>query len=175
MNDEFDSHYQHLSKENIKRFLQTLYTLKNLKEQEEEAIPDEHRVIDYSSNLDEVNLPDAVTAFPRHKKIPEKKPMTRWEKFAKDKGIRKQKRGRMVYDEITKSWVPRYGKDSIKKIQDKTDVIREVKPGQDPYEDPFVKKKLEKKMAAEKQKYQEMRNKVESKGKERGKKKKKLE
>lgn len=36
--------------------------------------------------------------------------MTRWEKFAKDKGIlRKKKRSRMVFDEVVDDWVPRWG------------------------------------------------------------------
>lgn len=65
--------------------------------------------------------------------------MTRWERFAKDKGIRKRKRGRMVFDEIKKDWVPRWGAYSIKKNEKKANYIMEVKEGDDPYEDPFVK------------------------------------
>jgi regulator of ribosome biosynthesis len=70
----------------------------------------------------------------------------------------------MVFDEITKSWVPRYGKDSIKKIQEKQDIIREVKGGDDPKEDPFQKSALEKKLNKEKQQFREVRNKLEAKG-----------
>lgn len=70
----------------------------------------------------------------------------------------------MVYDEITKSWVPRHGHGSIKKIQDSVDIIREVKPGDDPNENPFEKKTLEKKLQKENQKFREVRNKLEAKG-----------
>jgi regulator of ribosome biosynthesis len=50
-----------------------------------------------------------ATKLPRAKRIPEPKPETRWEKFAKEKGIKKKKRERMVYDENTDQFAPRYG------------------------------------------------------------------
>ena len=45
----------------------------------------------------------------------------------------------MVYDEITKDWVPRHGAGSIKKIADKHNWLMEEKPkhreaGMNPYE-----------------------------------------
>lgn len=43
----------------------------------------------------------------------------------------------MVYDEITKDWVPRWGSNSVKKIQDDAEFIIEAKPGDDIYQDPF--------------------------------------
>jgi Uncharacterized protein involved in ribosome biogenesis len=150
--------------QNIRRLVQSLFSLKNKKDAELEQVPDEYQVIDFSQSQFDVTLPEVTTAFPRHKKIPEAKALTRWEKFAKEKGIKKKKRGRLVWDEITKSWVPRHGRGSIKKIQDSVDVIREVKPGQDPTEDPFEKKALEKKLEKEKQKFRELRNKAEAKG-----------
>lgn len=152
------------SAQNIKRIIQSFYAIKQKRDEEQEAVPDEYKVIEYEQSQYEIKLPDPVTVFPRHKKIPEKKALTRWEKFAQDKGIQNRKRGRMVWDEITKTWVPRYGKDSIKKIQDKVDIIREVKQGEDPNEDPFQKKSLEKKLAKEKQEFREVRNKLEAKG-----------
>jgi hypothetical protein len=70
----------------------------------------------------------------------------------------------MVFDDITKAWVPRHGRGSIKQIQDSVDVIREVKPGEDPNENPWDKKGLEKKLSQGKQRFQEIRNKMEAKG-----------
>merc|ERR1712110_1074888 len=41
-------------------------------------------------------LPQPETILPREKPIPKPKPLTRWQKFAQEKGIRKQKRSKMV-------------------------------------------------------------------------------
>jgi len=41
--------------------------------------------------------------------VPKPKPETRWEKFAKAKGIKKRKKDKLVYDEETQSWKRRYG------------------------------------------------------------------
>ena len=46
---------------------------------------------------------------PRQRPVPKPKPETRWERFAKEKGIEKKKRGRMVWDEAHKDWRPRWG------------------------------------------------------------------
>ena len=42
------------------------------------------------------------------------------------KGIVKHKRSRMVWDDITKDWVPRFGRGSIKKIEEDSNWIREA-------------------------------------------------
>ncbi|KAF2744084.1 ribosomal biogenesis regulatory protein [Sporormia fimetaria CBS 119925] len=55
-------------------------------------------------------LPAPITALPREKPIPEDKPPTKWELFAKKKGIKDKKReGKMVYDEASGEWVPKWG------------------------------------------------------------------
>ena len=59
---------------------------------------------DFDRNPYEVDLPEHISVLPRHKKIPDitKKKLTRWEKFAKEKGIKKlKKRSRMVWDELS--------------------------------------------------------------------------
>ena len=57
-------------------------------------------------------------ACPREKPLPKKKPMTKWEAFAKQKGINaKKKKSRMVWCEVTKSWKPRWGYMSAKKAK----------------------------------------------------------
>ncbi len=162
---KFEDKLQAISIMNIKKIIHSLYALKVKKDQTFEAIPDEHQVIDFGQSRYEVNLPKATTAFPRHKKIPEQQALTKWERFAKEKGIQKTKRSRMVFDEITKTWVPRWGPGSLKKIQDSVDIIREVKTGEDPNADPFEKKSKTKQLDKERQKYNELRNKMESKGK----------
>ncbi|KAF2222069.1 ribosomal biogenesis regulatory protein [Elsinoe ampelina] len=65
-----------------------------------------------SSDLTSVilTLPPPTTPLPREKHIPQPKPLTRWEEFAKKKGIQsKAKEGKLVYDEEKKEWVPKWG------------------------------------------------------------------
>jgi len=62
-----------------------------------------------------VELPAGETPFPRTKPLPPtEKPMTKWEKFAKEKGIKKRKRSKLVYDEQTDEWKRRHGYDRVK-------------------------------------------------------------
>ena len=61
---------------------------------------------------------DGPFACPREKPLPKKKAMTKWEAFAKQKGINaKKKKSRMVWCEVTKSWKPRWGYMSAKKAK----------------------------------------------------------
>ncbi|KAA8911581.1 hypothetical protein TRICI_003739 [Trichomonascus ciferrii] len=56
------------------------------------------------------NLPQPTTALPREKPLPKPKAPTKWERFAAEKGIQKKaKDGKLVYDEDTGSWVPKWG------------------------------------------------------------------
>jgi hypothetical protein len=54
-------------------------------------------------------LPAPTTVLPREKPVPKPKPPTRWEQFAKEKGIQKKKKERMVYDDQAKEWRPNWG------------------------------------------------------------------
>ncbi|KAF2684810.1 RRS1-domain-containing protein [Lentithecium fluviatile CBS 122367] len=56
-------------------------------------------------------LPQPTTPLPREKPIPADKEPTKWELFAKKKGIDKKKRdnGKMVYDDASGEWVPKWG------------------------------------------------------------------
>ena len=57
-----------------------------------------------------VLLPAPTTQLPREKPIPADKEPTKWELFAKKKGIQDKKRdGKMVYDEASGEWVPKWG------------------------------------------------------------------
>merc|ERR1719329_166202 len=81
---------------------------------------------------------------PREKPLPATMPKTRWEKFAEEKGIRKQKRSRLVFDDTVQDWVPRHGYKSKKQMEAKQNWCVEVKPGDDPHEDPFEKLRAQK-------------------------------
>ncbi|KAL8713593.1 MAG: hypothetical protein Q9220_002455 [cf. Caloplaca sp. 1 TL-2023] len=57
-----------------------------------------------------MTLPPPTTPLPREKPLPIEKEPTKWERFAAKKGIKDKKReGKMVYDEETKEWVPKWG------------------------------------------------------------------
>ncbi|KTW30634.1 hypothetical protein T552_00350 [Pneumocystis carinii B80] len=58
-----------------------------------------------------IELPEPVISLPREKPIPKSKPETKWEKFAKAKGIKSKSKieGKMIYDRNKKKWVPKWG------------------------------------------------------------------
>ncbi|KAJ9659183.1 Rhodanese- sulfurtransferase [Coniosporium apollinis] len=57
-----------------------------------------------------LNLPAPETRLPREKAVPAEKEPTKWEKFAQKKGIKdKKKEGKLVYDEASGEWVPKWG------------------------------------------------------------------
>ncbi|KAK2755510.1 Rhodanese- sulfurtransferase [Arachnomyces sp. PD_36] len=66
-----------------------------------------------------LTLPPPTTHLPRHKPLPTPKPPTKWELFARKKGIGKfrsklgaddtERRKKLVYDEASGEWVPRWG------------------------------------------------------------------
>ncbi|PNS17711.1 hypothetical protein CAC42_3106 [Sphaceloma murrayae] len=65
-----------------------------------------------SSDLTSVTLtlPPPTTRLPREKHVPAPKPLTKWQEFAKRKGIQAKPRdGKLVYDEEKKEWVPKWG------------------------------------------------------------------
>ena len=55
------------------------------------------------------DLPDATMVLPRAKPVPKPKPETRWQKFARERGIMNKKKNRMVFDEERQEWAPNWG------------------------------------------------------------------
>ena len=109
-----------------------------------------------------VELPEIEQIkIPREKPLPKERPPTKWEKFAKVKGITKRKREGMVWDESTESWIPRFGFKSAKNDKDRDWVI-EVNKNHTLGEDPYELKSKSKKKQIEKQQKQERRNKAEA-------------
>lgn len=91
-----------------------------------------------------VNLPKGQFQFPRDKPIPKERVPTKWEMYAKEKGIqKKKKRDRLVLDESTGEYIPRYGRGS-KNAADR-DVVIAHKEGMGSDYDPFSAKRQEKK------------------------------
>ncbi|KAI9230981.1 MAG: ribosome biogenesis regulatory protein-domain-containing protein [Piptocephalis tieghemiana] len=94
---------------------------------------------------------------PREKPIPKDKPLTRWEKFAKAKGIQNRKKSRMVFDEETGEYKPRWGYKGATEGKE-GDWLIEVPEGSDPMEDQYQKAREEKKGRVEKNQKRQRRN-----------------
>lgn len=107
-----------------------------------------------------------TTRLPRAKPVPKPKPLTRWEKFAKSKGITKKKKDRLVYDEATDAWVPKHGygrigttsREAKREGKVETDWAYELRPGDDPNVDHIERKTLEKQQRVLKNKMNQLGN-----------------
>ena len=153
------SNYKNLTESKINTALKQNYInfSKGLFEILKNQIGEEDENRDYDKEKDEIQLPKKIINLPRSLPIPKPKPMTKWEKYKKEKGITQRKRSRMVYSEIAKDWVPRWGKGSIKKIENETNwALEEKQFGVNPFE----QKNQEKKLLVQKQKIREMKNKI---------------
>ncbi len=103
-----------------------------------------------------VDLPGATTPLPREKPIPKEREPTKWEKFAKEKGIVKKRRDRLVFDEQSGEYLPRYGRNSVKSLE--RDVVLPHKESLGEGEDPFSAKRKEKKLRIKNEKKKHLRN-----------------
>lgn len=104
-----------------------------------------------------VELPEETLTIPREKPLPKAKPMTRWEKFAQEKGIEKKKRSKMVFDEATEEYKPRHGKGRIGE-EKKGPWLMVGSNGKAWNHDPYAEALDSKVSAKAKQKMQEDRN-----------------
>lgn len=74
-------------------------------------------------------FPPPATLLPREKPLPKPKPLTKWERFANEKGISHKKKEKDVWDDERQEWVPRWGR--FGKNKDKEEQwLHEVKPGE---------------------------------------------
>ncbi|KAJ3413616.1 Rhodanese- sulfurtransferase [Chytridiales sp. JEL 0842] len=137
--------------------------LKELTEENTQALFDKLFSLPIQTNDDGVFavLPEQTTLIPRAKPVPSDKAMTRWEKFAKAKGIQKKSRSRKEYDEAKGEYRPRYGyagkDDSVP-----DDWLMEVPGSADPMENQHQKAKAEKQARVSKNKQKQSRNISES-------------
>merc|ERR1712241_416313 len=117
-------------------------------------------------DLETVKVEDAVTAkfpppsyiLPREKPVPKPKVLTKWEKYAKEKGIdKKKKKDRLVWDDVVQKWVPQFGYKKAQAEADKNWAIP-VKHNADSYEDPYEKLAEDKREKVAKNELQRLRN-----------------
>lgn len=118
----------------------TLYKqLFDLKKVQDAKHGPDGEILEYTRSRYLMDMPDAIQVLPREKPCPVEKAMTKWEKFRDERGMApRPKRSRLVYDKITRDWVPRWGKDSVKKIEEKHQWILPTKEkhmaaGMDPF------------------------------------------
>lgn len=115
-----------------------------------------------NSTMTLIQLPEPTTILPREKPIPKAKPLTKWQQFAARKGVKpKAKDGKMVYDEDTGEWVPKWGyKGKNKLIDDQwlVEVDDKVKNSEDELIDPRTLKRAERKKLIKKNELQHKRN-----------------
>lgn len=102
-------------------------------------------------------LPDPKLILPRARKVPDGPLLTKWQKFAKEKGIQKKKKDKKEYDQELNKWVPTYGFKHAEAEKSKEWVL-EVPQTADPYEDQFEKKKDLKNEKVAKNEIQRMKN-----------------
>jgi len=78
-----------------------------------------------------LTLPPASTPLPREKPLPAPKPPTRWERFAKKKGITaktRDQRRNLAFDEGTQQWRPKWGYGGMNKKGEDENWLVEVDP-----------------------------------------------
>lgn len=104
-------------------------------------------------------LPPGETKFPRSLPLPSmEKPKTKWEQFAEEKGIKKRKRSKMVFDEQQDEWKRRHGYDRAKDSTKIAIVEAKLSSRAGQTEDPFLKERKDKKARVEKNEMQRRRN-----------------
>jgi len=103
-------------------------------------------------------FPPPTYKLPREKPAPKPKAMTKWEKYAKDKGIdKKKKKDRLVWDDVVSKWVPQFGYKKAQAEADKNWMIP-LKQNADPTEDPYEKLAEAKREKVAKNELQRLRN-----------------
>jgi hypothetical protein len=58
--EEMNKKLQEKSLENIRRIIQSFHSIKKKKDEEQEAVPDEYKVIEYEQSHYEIKLPDQM-------------------------------------------------------------------------------------------------------------------
>jgi regulator of ribosome biosynthesis len=103
-------------------------------------------------------FPAPTTRLPREKPLPVQKPMTKWESYAKEKGIiKKKKKDRVVWDEIVKKWVPQFGYGK-KKVEEEKNWCIPIKETADPNLEPHTKLEADRRENKDKNELKRLRN-----------------
>ncbi|KAF7988090.1 hypothetical protein HCN44_007584 [Aphidius gifuensis] len=88
-------------------------------------------------------LPKICTLLPRARTLPKQKVPTKWQQFAKEKGIKNKKKPKLNWDEELKKWIPTFGYKKVAAEYQKNWVV-ELKTGDTPQETKVSSAKSEK-------------------------------
>uniref|UniRef100_A0A8C5X124 Ribosome biogenesis regulatory protein n=1 Tax=Malurus cyaneus samueli TaxID=2593467 RepID=A0A8C5X124_9PASS len=102
-------------------------------------------------------LPEPTFRLPREKPPPKPRPPTRWEQFARLKGIRRKKKTSLVWDEQAKEWRRRWGYRRAGGDPSRA-WLAEVPAGADPEEDQFARLRREKRERVARNELNRLRN-----------------
>jgi regulator of ribosome biosynthesis len=109
-------------------------------------------------------LPARATVVPREKPLPKEKPKTKWDEFARIKGIEKRKRSSKEWNEEREEFVPRFGRKSAKN-DSMADWLVELPDSAPDSHDAFGEQRKVKKQAVAKQAKQELANRARARAK----------
>jgi regulator of ribosome biosynthesis len=101
-------------------------------------------------------LPKPTAILPREKAVPKVRPLTKWQQYAKTKGILNKKKDRKVWDGETQTWKPTWGYQRANNPE--ADWMVEIPDQKDPYRDYYGERKDEKKERVAKNELQRLRN-----------------
>ncbi|XP_011301265.1 ribosome biogenesis regulatory protein homolog [Fopius arisanus] len=109
-------------------------------------------------------LPKPTYVVPRARVVPKPKPLTKWQQFAKEKGIRSKKKGnsKLKWDEQLNKWIPTFGYKRAQ-AQEQKDWLVEVGPDNTPKADPRETASNAKQERMAKNELQRLRNIAKSK------------
>jgi hypothetical protein len=153
---------QEFSKRTASSLCQLYKALFEVKKRQRAEFGPDGEILEYTKSYYSVNMPDPRIVLPREKPAPKEQLKSKWEKFREERGMpARKKRSRLVFDPITKDWVPRWGKGSVKHIADKQEFIMAEKPiHRLTGVDPFTYKKAQKNAKLEKQNLATVKNQI---------------
>eukprot|EP01065_Artemidia_motanka_P052376 TRINITY_DN9448_c0_g1_i2.p1 TRINITY_DN9448_c0_g1~~TRINITY_DN9448_c0_g1_i2.p1 ORF type:complete len:254 (+),score=105.85 TRINITY_DN9448_c0_g1_i2:64-825(+) len=105
-------------------------------------------------------LPAPEAVIPREKPPPKDKPLTKWEEFRKERGLKKRKKEGKIFDETSQKWLPTHGA-KRRRVEREHDWVREVPLDYQPLEeggDAFLDDRIRRRERVQKQKKQQMAN-----------------
>ncbi|XP_043508009.1 ribosome biogenesis regulatory protein homolog [Frieseomelitta varia] len=110
--------------------------------------------------VDEVivaKLPKQEFILPRARQIPKARPLTKWQQFAKEKGIKRKNKPKVKWDEELQKWIPTFGYKRNKAIKQKKWLI-EINNKSKAAENPIADAKAAKEERKSKNELQRLRN-----------------
>lgn len=103
--NEKEAHLKDVARDNVQLLINQVLQLPVRRTVESQA-----SASNQDSTMILFHLPEPTTELPREKPIPKAKAPTKWEQFAAKKGIQKKaKDGKLVFDDATQQWVPKWG------------------------------------------------------------------